>query len=172
MYLRVGLDSFDFVGVIANKTGVVCLEPEPSAPYTSELYPYSDLLHNIVICNVPLSNRYLPREFVLNKVSKYRYLGCTLDEFMTKNIIGDVLADGASRALGKLLAKFYSNKGLGYKTYMSRVNVYLTFRMLLYFRNLIASLSNVKCGVMLWSDNGNIMDYWMFVARYCFKYGF
>ena len=36
---------------------------------------------------------------------------------MTKNIIGDVLADGASRALGKLLAKFYSNKGLGYKTY-------------------------------------------------------
>ena len=55
---------------------------------------------------------------------------------------------------------------------MSRVNVYLTFRMLLYFRNLIASLSNVKCGVMLWSDNGNIMDYWMFVARYCFKYGF
>ena len=55
---------------------------------------------------------------------------------------------------------------------MSRVNVYLTFRMLLYFRNLIAWLSNVKCGVMLWSDNGNIMDYWMFVARYCFKYGF
>ena len=55
---------------------------------------------------------------------------------------------------------------------MSWVNVYLTFRMLLYFRNLIASLSNVKCGVMLWSDNGNIMDYWMFVARYCFKYGF
>ena len=40
---------------------------------------------------------------------------------------------------------------------MSRVNVYLTFRMLLYFRNLIASLSNVKCGVMLWSDNGNIL---------------
>ena len=55
---------------------------------------------------------------------------------------------------------------------MSRANVYLTFRMLLYFRNLIASLSNVKCSVMLWSDNRNIMDYWMFVARYCFKYGF
>ena len=40
---------------------------------------------------------------------------------------------------------------------MSRVNVYLTFRMLLYFRNLMASLSNVKCGVMLSSDNGNIL---------------
>ena len=55
---------------------------------------------------------------------------------------------------------------------MSRVNVYLTFRMLLYFRNLIASLSNVKCSVMLWRDNRNIMDYWMFVAGYCFEYGF
>ena len=39
-------------------------------------------------------------------------------------------------------------------------------------RILIASLSNVKCSVMLWSDNRNIMDYWMFVARYCFKYVF
>ena len=37
-------------------------------------------------------------------------------------------------------------------------------------RILVASLSNVKCSVMLWSDNRNIMDYWMFVARYCFKY--
>ena len=39
-------------------------------------------------------------------------------------------------------------------------------------RILIASLSNVKCSVMLWSDNRNIMDYWMFVARYCFRYDF
>ena len=38
---------------------------------------------------------------------------------------------------------------------MSRVNVYLTFRMLLYFR-----ISN---SVMLSGDNGNIMDYWMLV---------
>ena len=39
-------------------------------------------------------------------------------------------------------------------------------------RILVALLSNVKCSVMLWSDNRNIMDYWMFVARYCFKYVF
>ena len=39
-------------------------------------------------------------------------------------------------------------------------------------RILIASLSNVKCSVMLWSDNRNIMDYWMLAARYCFKYDF
>ena len=37
---------------------------------------------------------------------------------------------------------------------------------------LVASLSNVKCSVMLWSDNRNIMDYWMLAARYCFKYDF
>ena len=39
-------------------------------------------------------------------------------------------------------------------------------------RILVASLSNVKCSVMLWSDNRNIMDYWMSVARCCFKYVF
>ena len=47
---------------------------------------------------------------------------------------------------------------------MSRVNVYLTFRMLLYFR-----ISN---SVMLSGDNGNIMDYWIFIPRYCFEYVF
>ena len=39
-------------------------------------------------------------------------------------------------------------------------------------RILVASLSNVKCSVMLWSDNRNIMGYWMLAARYCFKYDF
>ena len=29
----------------------------------------------------------------------------------------NALAEGASRALGKVLAKYYKNKGLGYKTY-------------------------------------------------------
>ena len=56
MYLRVGLDSFDSVDVIANKTHVVCLEPEPSAPWQRDV-----LLPNLY---VPLSNRYLP-EFLL-----------------------------------------------------------------------------------------------------------
>ena len=28
------------------------------------------------------------------------------------------------------------------------------------------------CSVMLSSDNGNIMDYWIFNARYCFEYVF
>ena len=34
----------------------------------------------------------------------------------------------------------------------------------------LASLYNVKYSVMLWSDNRNILDYWIFVARYCFKH--
>ena len=45
-------------------------------------------------------------------------------------------------------------------------------RILNFGRILVASLSNVKCSVMLWNDNRNIMDYWMLVARYCFKYDF
>ena len=36
----------------------------------------------------------------------------------------------------------------------------------------LASLYNVKYSVMLWSDNRNILDYWIFIARYCFKYDF
>ena len=55
------------------------------------------------------------------------------------------------------------------KGVMSRVNVCLTFRMLFYFRGLVASY--YRCcqgGVAL--RNGNILDYWSFAARYCFKY--
>ena len=50
-------------------------------------------------------------------VTKYRYLGCTINKFWYKHTIGDALAEGASRALGKVPAKYYKNKGLGYKTY-------------------------------------------------------
>ena len=53
----------------------------------------------------------------INVTDKYRYLGCFLTEFMNVNTIADNLADAGSRSLGKLIAKFYSNKGLGYKTY-------------------------------------------------------
>ena len=56
-------------------------------------------------------------EHVLNKVSNYRYLGCTLNEHCDFLVTGNSLAEGASRALGKLLAKFYQNRGLGYDTY-------------------------------------------------------
>ena len=35
---------------------------------------------------------------------------------------GDVLAEGATRALGKILAKYYTNKGLGYETYTKLYN--------------------------------------------------
>ena len=31
--------------------------------------------------------------------------------------MGDILAEGAGRALGKLVAKFYQNKGLGFNAF-------------------------------------------------------
>ena len=55
---------------------------------------------------------------------------------------------------------------------MSQVNYCVGFRVLLCFRVLVALLSNVKSSVMLSSDNRNNMDYWIFNARYCFKYVF
>ena len=56
-------------------------------------------------------------EITLDVVSFYKYLGCTINEYLESTYIGNILSEGASRALGKLLSKFYKNKGLGYKTY-------------------------------------------------------
>ena len=53
----------------------------------------------------------------LSVVEQYRYLGVVMQENLDYKITGNKLAEGANRALGKLLGKYYSNKGLGYKTY-------------------------------------------------------
>jgi hypothetical protein len=53
----------------------------------------------------------------LDIVSKYKYLGCQMDEHLCLNTSGNSLAEASGRALGKLLGKYYNNKGLGYKTY-------------------------------------------------------
>ena len=53
----------------------------------------------------------------LKIVNSYRYLGATVNEVMEIDVTGNVLADGASRALGKLLSTYYRNKGLGIRTY-------------------------------------------------------
>ena len=50
---------------------------------------------------------------------KYRYLGVGLhlDEHLNYKATGNKLSEAAARATGKLIGKFYSNKGLGIKTY-------------------------------------------------------
>ena len=48
---------------------------------------------------------------------KYRYLGCVLTEHLSYKAVGDSFAEGASRAVGKLIGKHFQNKCLGYKTY-------------------------------------------------------
>ena len=53
----------------------------------------------------------------LGIVNQYRYLGLILTKHMCYKAIGDALAMGAERALGKLVVKYYQNQGLGYKTY-------------------------------------------------------
>ena len=53
----------------------------------------------------------------LNSVQNYRYLGAVLNEFLDFKVTGKAAAEGASRALGMLLGKYYANKGLGYQTY-------------------------------------------------------
>ena len=52
---------------------------------------------------------------------KYRYLGCTLNEYLDFKVTARTQAAGSSRALGKL-SKFYLNKGLGCETYKKLYN--------------------------------------------------
>ena len=54
---------------------------------------------------------------LIDIVESYQYLGITVNEHLDKQVMGDKLADGATRALGKLLSKYYLNKGLGLKMY-------------------------------------------------------
>ena len=64
---------------------------------------------------------YLGRD-KLKLTDKYRYLGCTLNEYLDFRVTARTQAEGSSRSLGKLLSKFYLNKGLGYETYKKLYN--------------------------------------------------
>ena len=50
-------------------------------------------------------------------VSRYKYLGIILDEFLDFNTTASILADSAGRALGNIFSKYKMNKGFGYDTY-------------------------------------------------------
>ena len=58
-------------------------------------------------------------------VSRYKYLGIILDEFLDFNTTASILADSAGRALGNIFSKYKMNKCFGYDThtklYMSGV---------------------------------------------------
>ena len=62
---------------------------------------------------------YLGRD-KLKLTDTYRYLSCTLNEYLDFKITARTQAEGSSRALGKLSSKFY--KGLGYETYKKLYN--------------------------------------------------
>ena len=50
-------------------------------------------------------------------VSKYKYLGTFLDEFLIFNENAQILADSAGRGLGSVFSKFKLFKDCGYRTY-------------------------------------------------------
>ena len=59
----------------------------------------------------------------LETVNDYKYLGVKFNEYLDKQVPGDSLADGATRALGKLLSKYHLNKGLGLKTGPAKIRI-------------------------------------------------
>lgn len=50
-------------------------------------------------------------------VSKYKYLGCILDEYLDFSITANVLADAAGRAIGSLVNKCIKNNNFKFQTY-------------------------------------------------------
>lgn len=54
---------------------------------------------------------------LVEQVSSYKYLGITLDECLSFNMCYEELGLSASRALGAVISKCSTHKGLGFKTY-------------------------------------------------------
>ena len=58
----------------------------------------------------------------LSYCSEYKYLGCTLNEYLDYTDTADVLSKAGGRALGGILSKYKHLKGLDYNTYTKLYN--------------------------------------------------
>ncbi len=54
---------------------------------------------------------------VLPIVTRYKYLGIVITEFIDYNVVAQILADAANRALGSVINKYKQINGFGYYTY-------------------------------------------------------
>ncbi len=54
---------------------------------------------------------------VLPIVTQYKYLGIVITEFIDYNVVAQILADAANRALGSVINKYKTINGFGYYTY-------------------------------------------------------
>ena len=62
----------------------------------------------------------------LEVVSRYKYLGLVLDEFLNYETTAAILSESGGRALGAVYSKFKHLKGLGYNTYTKLYNAGVT----------------------------------------------
>ena len=63
---------------------------------------------------------------LLEYTTTYKYLGVLFYGNMDFSVLADDLATRASRALGSLIAKFYANNGMGYRSYKKLYNACIT----------------------------------------------
>ena len=56
-------------------------------------------------------------KFVIDIVTKYKYLGCILEEHLDFNVTANILAEGASRAVGSVVNTCIKNNNLKYSTF-------------------------------------------------------
>jgi hypothetical protein len=113
----------------ADDIAVISDSPENMQRLINELHTWSEqwLLHvnldktkfihfrkkaaEITTRNIKFGN------ITIQKTTQYKYLGIVLDEHLDYTITAKTLADASSRALGSLISKHYSCKGLYHSTY-------------------------------------------------------
>ncbi len=66
------------------------------------------------------------------RVSRYKYLGLILTEFLDYNIMAKTVAQSASRALGLLIAKSKAFGGFHFDTYTKLYDTIVLFSNLIY----------------------------------------
>ena len=63
---------------------------------------------------------------VLSYCDNYKYLGCTLNEYLDYTESANILAKASGRALGSIITKYKQFKGLDYRTYTKLYNTCVT----------------------------------------------
>ena len=103
---------------------------------------------------------------VLEKVGHYKYLGVYIDEFLKYDLCAQTLSASGSRALGSVINKSKSIKGLGYSTYSTLFNSCV--KPILEYGSGVWGHVNAQCIDMIFSRAKN---YFLGVHKYAPKYG-
>ena len=82
----------------------------------------SEIMHFRKKCKRLTEINFKMGDAILEKTSKYKYLGVMLDEFLKFDCASDEFATSAQRALGAIISKYKLFKDMGFNTYTKLFN--------------------------------------------------